>query len=229
MIALITAGFQKCGRLGIGASYDDAGHVHDIELEARGIETLDLLVCCNQHLAGLMAALLHPRLLILDMIPRHTNFHEPADEIADLPVAAMAGIGVCDNERPEVDRVRGASLLFAHARPGEILVLVRGEQSANNGRSLVGNLAQRITGQIRAGILRDRAFRRGGPPAQIDALDAVAFHSHGLARGVGAKGRNLLPLIKKAHASENKMLPPLLWRRCSLAGWCLAASTTCRA
>ena len=103
----------------------------------RGIETLDLLVCCNQHLAGLMAALLHPRLLILDMIPRHTNFHEPADEIADLPVAAMAGIGVCDNERPEVDRVRGASLLFAHARPGEILVLVRGEQSANNGRSLV--------------------------------------------------------------------------------------------
>ena len=34
MIALITAGFQKCGRLGIGASYDDAGHVHDIELEA---------------------------------------------------------------------------------------------------------------------------------------------------------------------------------------------------
>ena len=67
------------------------------------IQPLDLLILADEHLAALVAAFLHARLLILDVIPRHTHFDKPPDEIPDVSVAAVPRVGVGDDEGPEVD------------------------------------------------------------------------------------------------------------------------------
>ena len=90
LIALVRAAVQKAGGLGVGARDNDAGNLHDIELEARSIEPLHLLVLRDQHLAALVAALLHARLLIFDVIAGNAHFHEAANQIANVRIAAVA-------------------------------------------------------------------------------------------------------------------------------------------
>ena len=104
LIALVAAAVEQRRRLGVGARDDDAGHAHDVELEARRAEALDLLVLGDEHLAALVAALLHAGLLVLDVVAGHAHLDEAADEVAHVRVAAVAGVGVGDDERPEVDR-----------------------------------------------------------------------------------------------------------------------------
>ena len=82
LVALVAAAVEQVGRLGVGARDDDAGHAHDVELEAGGVETLDLLVRRHQHLAALVAALLRARLLVLDVVARHADLDEAADQVA---------------------------------------------------------------------------------------------------------------------------------------------------
>ena len=82
LIALVAAAIEKVRGLGVRAGDDDARHPHDVELEARGVEPLDLLVLRHQHLAALVAALLDAGLLVLDVIAGHADFDEPANEIA---------------------------------------------------------------------------------------------------------------------------------------------------
>src|ERR1700694_2165445 len=62
---------DQVGRLGIRARDDDAGHLHHVELEAGGVEALDLFVRRYENLAALMAALLRAGALILDVVSRH--------------------------------------------------------------------------------------------------------------------------------------------------------------
>ena len=50
MIALVPAPLQERGRFGVGPGHDDTGHLHDVELEARGAQPLDLLVHADEHL-----------------------------------------------------------------------------------------------------------------------------------------------------------------------------------
>jgi hypothetical protein len=63
-----------------------------------------------------VAALLHAGLLVLDVVAGHADLDEAADEVAHVRVAAVAGVGVGDDERPEVDERRRGALLLAHAR-----------------------------------------------------------------------------------------------------------------
>jgi hypothetical protein len=42
MIALVPAPLQERRHFGVGPGHDDTGHLHDIELEARGAQPLDL-------------------------------------------------------------------------------------------------------------------------------------------------------------------------------------------
>ena len=49
-----------------------------------------------------MAALLGAWTLIFDVIARHADFHEAADQIANVRIAAVAGVGIGDDERPEI-------------------------------------------------------------------------------------------------------------------------------
>jgi hypothetical protein len=58
------------------------GHLHDVELEAGGAEPLDLLVLPHEHLAALVAALLHAGLLVLDVVARDADLDEAAHEVA---------------------------------------------------------------------------------------------------------------------------------------------------
>ncbi len=107
-------------------------------------------------------------------------------------IAAVAGVGVGDDERPVVDgRGRGA-LLVAHPGPQVLLIAVGGEQRPDQPGGLVGNLAQRVAGEVGAGILADRSLGRGGPAAEVDPLDAHPFHGHRLARRVGPEGGDAL-------------------------------------
>ncbi len=68
LIAFVRAAVEKVGGLGVGACNDDAGHLHDVELEASGIQALDLLVLGYENFAALMAALLNAGLLVFDVI-----------------------------------------------------------------------------------------------------------------------------------------------------------------
>ena len=70
LVSLVGAVVEERRGLGIGPGDDDARHPHDVELQARGIEPLVLLVLADQDLAALMAALLGARLLVLDVIAR---------------------------------------------------------------------------------------------------------------------------------------------------------------
>ena len=99
-----------------------------------------------------MPALLGARLLVLDVIAGHTDLDEPADEVADVGVAAVPRVGVGDDERPEVDRgcrVRAAPR-SSDVRM-EVLVAVGGEQGADQPRRFVRHLAQRVAREIGPG------------------------------------------------------------------------------
>ena len=109
LVALVAAAVEQRRGLGVGARDDDAGHLHDVELEARGAEALDLLVLGDEHLAALVAALLHARLLILDVVAGHAHLDEAPDEVAHVRVAAVAGVGVGDDERAD-SRPSGVAL-----------------------------------------------------------------------------------------------------------------------
>ena len=118
LIALVAAAVEQRRRLGVGARDDDPRHLHDVELEARGAQALDLLVVGDEDLAALVAALLHARLLILDVIAGDADLDEAADEVAHVGVAAVTGVGVGDDEGPEVDgrvALRCASVIRARA------------------------------------------------------------------------------------------------------------------
>ncbi len=180
MIALVPAPLQERGRFGVGSGHDNAGHLHDVQLEARGAQPLDLLVHADEHLSPLVPALLGAGLLILDVIARDPDLDETTDQIPDVRVAAVSGVGVGDDERPIVDLGRGSTLRLAQARAGEALVPVRHEQGAHNRRGLVGHLGERVAGQVGSRVLRDGSLGRRGPAAQVDALDSHPLQGHRL-------------------------------------------------
>ena len=197
LVALVAAALEEVGRLGVGAGDDDPRHAHDVELEARRVEALDLLVRGHEHLAALVAALLGARALVLDVVARHAGLDEAADQVAHVRVAAVAGVGVGDDEGPEVDRGRLGPLLLGQLRAQVELVAVGGEQGPHERGRLVGDLAQRVAGEVGARVLGRGALGRGGPAAQVDALDAHALHRHRLAGRVGAEGGDALPLVEE--------------------------------
>ena len=114
LVALVGGAVQQRGGLGVGARHDDARHAHHVQLEAGRVETLDLLVAAHQHLAALMAALLLARALVLDVVARHADLHETPDEVAHVRVAAVAGVGVGDDERRVVHLGDLGPLVGAH-------------------------------------------------------------------------------------------------------------------
>jgi hypothetical protein len=194
LVALVAAPVDEGGGLGIGARHHDAGHAHDVELEARGVQALDLLVLGHQHLSSLVTALLDAGLLVLDVVAGDPRLHEATDQVPHVGVPAVPGVGVGDDEGPVVHDGSGRALLLAHARAGEVLVPVRGQERTHDGCGLVGHLAQGVARQVRPRILGARALGRRGPASQVDALDAQALHGHGLSRRVGAEGGDLLAL-----------------------------------
>ena len=194
LVALVGAAVEKVGGLGVRARHDDARHPHDVELEAGGVEALDLLVGRHQHLAALVTALLGAGALVLDVIAGHTGLDETANQVAHVRISAVAGVGVGDDERPVVVGGRGGSLLFGHPQAQVLLIAVGGQQRAHQSGGLVGHLAQRIAGEVGAGILADGALRRGRPTAEIDPLDTHPLHHHGLAGRVRAEGGDALLL-----------------------------------
>jgi hypothetical protein len=194
LIALVAAAVEQRGTLGVRAGDDETGHAHDVELIARGAQTLDLFVLGDEHLAALVAALLHTGLLILDVIAGHADLDEPPHEIAHRGVAAMAGVRVGDDERAEVDLGGGLALVVRHAGAGVELILVGRQQRADDGRGLVGDLAERVAGEIGTGVLLHRALGAGGPAAEVDGLDAHALHGDGLPGRVRPERRDALAL-----------------------------------
>ena len=153
--------------------------------------------CGDEHLAPLVAALLHARLLILDVVAGDAHLDEAANEVADVRVAAVPGVGVGDDEGAEVDLGRRLPLLLGHPRARVELVLVRREQRADDRRRLVGDLAERVAGEVRARVLLLGALRARRPAAEVDPLDAGPLHRDGLARRVGAERSDALPLLEE--------------------------------
>src|SRR5450755_3241015 len=98
LIAFVAPALDKGRGFGIGSGHDDAGDAHDVQLQAGGVEALDLLVARYQYLAALVAAFLRPGLLIFDVVSRHSNLDESADQVADVRVSTVSGVGVGDDE-----------------------------------------------------------------------------------------------------------------------------------
>ena len=187
LVALVAGPVKQVCRLGVRSSHDDAGHAHDIELQSGGVQALDLLVARHEDLAALVPALLGARLLVLDVVAGHACLDEPADEVADVGITAVARIGVGDDQGREVHLGRCLPLVGRHPRAGEPLVAVGGQQGAHQSRRLVGHLAEGVAGEIGAGVLLRRALGRGGPAAEVDAVDPGSLHGDRLARRVGAE------------------------------------------
>ena len=82
VVPLVAAVVEEVRGLGIGAGHDDAWHPHDVELEASGVEALDLFVNADENLAALVAALLGAGALVLYVIAGDPDLDEPADEVA---------------------------------------------------------------------------------------------------------------------------------------------------
>ena len=190
LITFVGPAVDQIGRLGVGARDDDARHPHDVELEARGVEPLDLLVRGHQHLAALVAALLGARPLVLDVVTRHPVFDETPNQVAHVGISAVSGVRVGDDEWSVVVFRRGCALLGGHLQSQVLLVAVGGQQRADDAGRFLGHLAERIAGQVGSRILADGPLRRGGPAAEVDPFDAHPFHHHGLAGGVGAERRD---------------------------------------
>ena len=76
------------------------------------------LICSSrhEHLAALVPALLCARLLVLDVVAWDPDLDEAANQIPDVRVAAVAGVGVGDNEWPIVDLGCGIPLRLAQAQ-----------------------------------------------------------------------------------------------------------------
>ena len=197
LVALVAAAVDQVGGLGVGAGDDDAGDAHDVELEAGRVQPLVLLVLRHQHLAALVAALLGARALVLDVVAGHAGLDEAADEVAHVRVAAVAGVGVGDDERPEVVRRRRGALRLGHARAQVLLVAVGGEQGAHERRGLVGHLAERIAREIGSRVLARPALGGGRPAAEVDPLDPHALDRHRLARRVRTEGGDALALCEE--------------------------------
>ena len=197
LIAFIAATFDQVGGFGVGAGDDEAGNAHDVELEAGRVQSLVLLVLRHKHFAALMAALLGARTLVLDVVARNAGFHEAADQVAHVWIAAVAGVGVGDDERPKIPSVRRGALRLSHPRTQILLVAIRREQGAHERRCFVGHLAERIAGEIGSRVLARSALGGGRPAAEVDRLDPHPLHRHRLPRRVGAKSGDALALREK--------------------------------
>jgi hypothetical protein len=161
------------------------------------VQPPDLLVFSHQNLAALVPALLRAGLLIFNVVAWNPNFNKAPNQVAHVRVSTVAGVGIRDNEGPEVDRRIRLALLFGHAGAGKVLVLVGRKQCAHQAGCFVGYLAERVARQIRAGIFSDRPLCRGRPATQVNALDAHALDHHRLARRIGAERRDLPVLLKE--------------------------------
>ncbi len=153
-----------------------------------------------------MAALLRSRLLVFDVVAGYADLDEAADQIADMRVAAVTGVGVGDDERPKVDDRCCLALFFGHARACEVLVLVGGEKRAHQSGGLVWHLAERIAGQIGTGILGQRALGGRRPAAQVNAFHPNPLHHHRLARRIGTEGGDLLALFEELAQTRVELL-----------------------
>jgi hypothetical protein len=206
LVALVAPTVEQRRRLGVGARHDDARHAHDVELEARRVEPLDLLVRSDEHLAALVAALLGAGPLVLDVVAGDAGLDETTDQVAHVRIAAVAGIGVGDDERAVIVGGLLPALLLRHPRAQVLLVAIGGEQGAHDDRGLVRHLAQRVAREVGPGVLVDRALGRGRPAAEVDALDAQALHRHGLPGRVRTEGRDALFLLEQLAQSRVERL-----------------------
>ena len=197
LVPLVGAVVEEGGRLGIGPGDDDARHAHDVELEPCRVEALVLLVLPDQDLAALVTALLGTRLLVLDVIPRDADLDESPDQVPNVRVTPVAGVGVGDDEWAKVDGRCRPALALVHLGACEVLVPVGREEGSDQAGRLVGNLAQRIAREVRTGVLGCRPLRRGGPAAEVDGVDPHPLHHHGLTGGVRAEGRDLATLLEQ--------------------------------
>ena len=197
LIPLVATTVEEVRRLGVRPGDDDARHPHDVELEARGVQPHDLLLLGNEDLPSLVAALLDARLLVFDVVSSDPDFHEPADEVANVGIAAVARVGVRDDEGPVVDFRRRRALLVSHARSRELLVLVGCQQGTDDGGGLIGHLVQRVAREIGARILGDAAFGRCRPSAEVDSFDTHPLDVDCLTRRVGTKRGDRLAGGKK--------------------------------
>ena len=192
LIAFVRTAIEKVRRLSVCTSHDDTRHTHDIELEARRVEPLNLFVRSHQNLAALVTALLHAGLLVLDVVPGYPDLDKSANEVPDVCIPAVSRIGIGDDEWSIVDFRSGCPSFRRHTRTVEELILIGGEQGAHDRCCLVGHLAQRIAGQIGARVLRRASLGGGRPAAQVDTFDSNSLDRYGLSRGVRTKGGDRL-------------------------------------
>ena len=172
LVALVPVAVEQIRRLRIGPGHDDARNVHDVELEARRVEPLDLLVGGHQDFSTLVAAFLCTRPLILDVVARHANLDKSPDEVPYVRLTAVARVGVGNDEGPEVMSGDRRALLISHAQALKPLVPIGGQQRPNQRCGFVGYLAEGIAGQVRTGILRVGSPGRCRPASEINTLDS---------------------------------------------------------
>jgi hypothetical protein len=151
-------------------------------------------------------ALLGTRLLVLDVVARHADLDEPPDQVANVGVTAVPGVGVSDDEWPEVDGRAGCALLLGHPAAEELLIAVRREQRADEPSRFVGHLAQRVAREVRAWVFRRRALGRRRPAAKVDPLDAEPLHHDGLTRRIRPERRDLPAAVEQLPESRVEIL-----------------------
>ena len=144
-----------------------------------------------------MAAFLRSGLLVFNVVAGHADLDKAADQIADMRVSAVTGVGVGDDERAIVDGRCRLALFLGHPHAREVLVLVGSEKRPHQSGGLVGHLAERIAGQVRTRILGQRSLGGRRPAAQVNAFHPNPLHHHRLAWRVGTEGSDLPALFEE--------------------------------
>src|SRR5208283_1649629 len=92
LVAFVAAILDECRRFGIGPRHNDARNSHNVELQAGSVQSLDLLISCHKNLTSLMAAFFGSRLLVFDVVARHSNLDKASNQIANVRVSAVTGV-----------------------------------------------------------------------------------------------------------------------------------------
>lgn len=103
VVADVNGRGDELAGLGVGAGNDEVLAAHDVPLEARGVETVDVLADGDEDLAGQMAALLSTVELILKVHRRRTILRKELCELQHGRETAVAGITIGDDGAEVVD------------------------------------------------------------------------------------------------------------------------------
>mmetsp|Transcript_70195 Transcript_70195/g.106202 ORF Transcript_70195/g.106202 Transcript_70195/m.106202 type:complete len:552 (-) Transcript_70195:293-1948(-) len=190
VVAGVLVGLDQLRGLRVGARHDHRLRAHDVALQPRRHQPVDVLARRHQHLPAHVPALLRPVPLVLEVDPRRPRVHHALRQPHHRRHPAVPGVAVRD-DRPQVvgavvERARGPLRLELLA----VVELLSAEEPVN----VLRHRVKRVVGEVGARLVDGRVVRRRLPARDVDGL-RVLDHLRELRHVEAAEGRRAAPLL----------------------------------